>query len=179
MQGCIVMSIQKLLFKSVDYGWVVLIVVFLVSAAAPLNQFKVPPMMPTLIDTFQLELSMAGLMMSIFAITGVVMALPASYILQRLGPKIAGLIAAGCMVIGAVIGALSVTPSQLLISRVIEGTGMVLIAVVAPAAVGLWFPSERRGVPMGIWATWVPVGRIIMYNAAPPLGTAFGWQAVW
>jgi predicted MFS family arabinose efflux permease len=173
------MSTQKRLFNSLDYGWVVLIVVFLVSAAAPLNQFKVPPMMPTLMETFQLELSMAGLLMSIFAITGVIMALPASYLLQRMGPKIAGLIAAGCMVIGAAIGALSGNPGQLLVSRVIEGIGMVLIAVVAPAAVGMWFPPERRGVPLGIWATWVPVGRIIMYNAAPPLGTNFSWQAVW
>ena len=32
---------------------------------------------------------------------------------------------------------------------------------------------------MGIWATWVPVGRIIMYNVAPALGSASGWQSVW
>ncbi len=32
---------------------------------------------------------------------------------------------------------------------------------------------------MGIWATYVPVGSILMYNIAPALGAAAGWQAVW
>jgi predicted MFS family arabinose efflux permease len=161
------------------YAWVVLFVVFLASVVAPLNQFKVPPMLPPLMESFQLDLSTAGLLMSIFAVTGFVLALPAGFILQRLGPKAAGLIATACTVIGAVAGALSPSTGLLLASRVIEGIGMGLIAVVAPAVVGMWFPAERRGTPMGIWATWVPVGRIIMYNVAPALGTAVGWQAVW
>ncbi len=37
----------------------------------------------------------------------------------------------------------------------------------------------KAGTPMGIWATWVPVGSVIMYNAAPALAAAAGWQAVW
>ena len=32
---------------------------------------------------------------------------------------------------------------------------------------------------MGIWATWVLVGSLTMYNLAPPLGTSMGWRAVW
>jgi predicted MFS family arabinose efflux permease len=161
------------------YAWVVLFATFLVSAAAPLNQFKVPPMIPSLMESFQFDLSIAGLLMSIFAITGFILALPAGFILQRLGPKVVGLAAAGCTVIGSVVGALSPNTGLLLVSRVIEGIGMGLIAVVAPVIVGMWFPAERRGTPMGIWATWVPVGRIIMYNVAPTLGTAIDWRAVW
>jgi nitrate/nitrite transporter NarK len=56
---------------------------------------------------------------------------------------------------------------------------MGLIAVVAPAVIAMWFPAERRGTPMGIWATWVPVGSVIMYVLAPALGLNYGWQAVW
>jgi hypothetical protein len=32
---------------------------------------------------------------------------------------------------------------------------------------------------MGIWATWVPVGSVVMYNLAPALEASAGWQAVW
>jgi nitrate/nitrite transporter NarK len=56
---------------------------------------------------------------------------------------------------------------------------MGLIAVVAPAVVVTWFPPERRGLPMGIWATWVSLGSLIIYNAAPALNSFSDWQAVW
>jgi nitrate/nitrite transporter NarK len=56
---------------------------------------------------------------------------------------------------------------------------MGLIAVVAPAAIAMWFPREKQGTPMGIWATWVPVGSVLMFVLAPTMTAAFGWQSVW
>ncbi len=161
------------------YAWVILFVVFLASVAAPLNQNKVPPLMPILMQSFNIGLSQAGLLMSVFSITGFLLALPAGIILQKLGPKASGLIAVGSLVIGASLGALSGSMGLLLTSRVIEGVGMGLIAVVAPAIIALWFPPEKQGTPMGLWATWVPVGSIFMMITAPRLGIAAGWQAVW
>jgi MFS family permease len=87
-----------------------------------------------------------------------ILALPAGIILQKLGPKVAGLIAVGCLMIGSAWGALANGAGLLLASRVLEGVGMGLIAVVAPASIAMWFPREKQGTPMGIWATWVPVG---------------------
>ena len=84
--------------------WLVLLGVFLASVAAPLNQFKVPPMMLTLIKTFGLDLGTAGLLMSVFAVTGFILALPAGFILGRLGTKIVGLIAVGCLAAGSAFG---------------------------------------------------------------------------
>ena len=162
-----------------SYAWVILIVVFLASVAAPLNQFKVSPVMPVLMEAFGLDLSSAGYLMSVFAITGFVLALPAGIIIQKLGLKVAGLIATGCLMVGSVIGALSTTAGLMMVSRVIEGVGMGLIAVVAPAAIAIWFPPEKQGTPMGIWATWVPVGSVVMFLLAPALTEAINWQAVW
>jgi MFS family permease len=85
----------------------------------------------------------------------------------------------GCLVIGSVWGALVNSIGLLLASRVIEGVGMGLIAVVAPASIALWFPREKQGMPTGIWATWVPMGGVVMLNLAPVLENAAGWQAVW
>lgn len=161
------------------YAWVILLVVVLASVAAPLNQFKVPPLMPVLMETFRLNLSQAGLLMSVFAFTGLILALPAGIVLQKLGPKAAGLIAVGCLVIGSAWGALSNSAGVLLASRILEGVGMGLIAVVGPASIAMWFPREKQGTPMGIWATWVPVGSVTMYNLAPVLGTSAGWQTIW
>lgn len=161
------------------YAWVILFVVFLASVAAPLNQSKVPPMMSLLREAFNFDLAQAGSLMSVFAITGLILALPTGVILQKVGPKLIGIVALVCLVLGAAMGALAPVASVLLISRVIEGMGMGLISVIAPAIVSMWFPEKKRGTPMGIWATWVPVGSVLMYNLSPVLGTAYGWRSVW
>jgi len=161
------------------YAWVILAVVFLASVVAPLNLFKVPPVMPLLIDAFHMDISNAAWLMSIFAVTGLILAIPAGYIMQRFGPRATGLISVGFVIAGSVIGAISATAASLLLSRFIEGVGMGLIGVVGPAAIAMWFPAEARGLPMGVWSTWVPVGNIVMFNAAPLLARNFGWEAVW
>ena len=161
------------------YAWIILFVVFLASVAAPLNMSKVPPLMPVLRDTFALSLGQGGALMSVFAIMGLILALPTGFIMQKLGPKITGLVAMACLVVGASMGALAPTAGLLLGSRVVEGIGMGLITVVAPAIIAMWFPQERRGVPMGLWATWVPVGSVLMYNLAPAISSSLSWEAVW
>lgn len=161
------------------YAWIILAVVFLLSMAAPLNQFKVPPVMPLLIDALQLSLSSAGLLMSVFAITGFFLAIPAGFILQRLGLKTTGLVSAAFLVGGSLLGVVSAGSGLLLFSRFIEGVGMGLVSVTAPAAIAAWFPPRNRGTPMGIWAGWVPAGSLLMYLVAPALADGGGWRAVW
>jgi MFS family permease len=83
------------------------------------------------------------------------------------------------MASGAVLGALAGSYSSLIFSRVVEGAGIGLIGVAAPATIAMWFPPSRQGAPMGIWATWVPVGSVAAYNLAPLLTGSLGWQSVW
>ena len=90
--------------KPSAYAWVILAVVYLASVASALNQFKVPPVLPVLIRAFNLSLSNAGMLMSIFSVTGLILALPAGFIMQRLGLKITGLIAVGAVFIGSGLG---------------------------------------------------------------------------
>lgn len=162
-----------------QYAWIILLVVFLMSVAAPLNMAKVPPLMPVLRGAFALSLEQAGALMSVFAITGLILALPTGLIMQKLGPKTTGLVAMVCLVLGSGLGALAPNTFVLLASRVVEGIGMGLITVIAPAIIAMWFPREKQGVPMGLWATWVPVGNVLMYNLAPAVSARAGWQAVW
>ena len=59
-----------------------------------------------------------------------------------------------------------------------EGVGIGLIGVAAPSCVTIWFPERKRGLALGIWATWVPVGSVVAFNTAPAIAGAFGYQAV-
>ena len=67
-------------------AWLVLAVVLLFSIAAPLNQFKVPTIVPVFMQAFAISVGQAGLLMSVYAITGLVLALPAGLIYQKVSP---------------------------------------------------------------------------------------------
>ncbi|HEY2384286.1 MAG TPA: MFS transporter, partial [Terriglobia bacterium] len=103
--------------KTPGYAWVILTVVFLAGVAAPLNQFKVPPVMPVLIDTLHIDISSAGWLMSIFSVTGFILAIPAGYIMQRFGTKTTGLVSIAFVIAGSIGGALSATAGALFLSR--------------------------------------------------------------
>ena len=159
--------------------WFILIIILLASLAARLNQFKVPPVMPLLMEAFGVSAAQAGLLMSLFAITGLFLAIPAGFIFQRLGYRLTGMIAILSLVIGAGWGALSPGFDIMLASRFIEGAGMSLMSVVAPAVIALWFSPASRGKAMGIWAVWVPLGSTIMFLLAPTLAGRWNWPGVW
>jgi MFS family permease len=165
--------------KPSAYAWMILTVLYLASVASAINQFKVPPVLPVLIRAFNLSLSNAGMLMSIFSLTGFILALPAGFIMHRLGLKVTGLIAVGAVCIGSGLGAFCTTTDLMLASRFVEGAGIGLITIVAPAAIAAWFPAESRGTPLGLWTTCMPVGNILTFNLAPWLVELSGWQLVW
>jgi MFS family permease len=160
-------------------AWAVMLAAYLAGVAIALNQSKVPPAMQVLLQDLHMDMATGGWLMSAFAVAGIVLGIPAAFILIRLGPKLAGLIALGCTILGSIVGALATGSAMLLGGRVIEGIGLGLITVIAPTVISMWFPPEKRGMPMGIWASWVPVGSFIMYNLAGLLLRSFGWQSIW
>jgi MFS family permease len=160
-------------------AWLVMLAAYVAGVVVALNQFKVPPVMLTLLADLEMDTATGGWLMSSFAVAGILLGLPAALVFSRLGPRRAGLVALGCTVAGSAAGALARSAAALLAARVIEGIGLGLIAVIAPAIISLWFAPEDRGRPMGLWATWVPVGSFAIYNLAGPLTGAFGWRSLW
>jgi len=160
-------------------SWLILLIVLLFSIAAPLNQFKVPPVVPVLMGEFGISVGRAGLLMSVFALTGLIFAIPAGLIFHRIGYRSSGLIAGGSIVVGAVFGALARGTSALLLSRLIEGVGTSFMAVLAPAVINEHFAERRRATAIGIWAIWVPVGSTAMLVLAPRILVTSGWRGVW
>jgi len=160
-------------------AWAVMLAAYLAGVAIALNQSKVPPVMSALMTDLHIDAVTGGWLMSAFAVAGIVLGIPSAIVLGKLGPKLAGMIALSCTLLGSIIGALANSAPLLLAGRVIEGVGLGLIAVVAPAVISMWFAPHERGTPMGIWASWVPVGSFVMYNLAGPLLSSFGWQGIW
>ena len=49
----------------------ILLVIFFASIAGPLNQAKVPPLMPMIMEAFQLSIGEAGWLMSVFSLVAI------------------------------------------------------------------------------------------------------------
>ena len=164
--------------KIPGYAWVILALVYFASVAAPLNQFKVPPVMGLLIDSYTLTLAVAGMLMGVFALVGAILALPSGFIMGRIGVKGAGLCALFFLMAGSALGAAATTTSVLMASRVLEGVGMCLISIAAPTALAHWFPPHKHGLAMGIWGTWVPLGSILSFAVFPAIAEKSAWTGV-
>ncbi|MCL2877372.1 MAG: MFS transporter [Acidobacteria bacterium] len=161
------------------YAWVVLFALYMATLAAPLNMFKLPPVMTTIVGAFDLTSAQSGDLMSIFSVMGFVLAIPAGFILKRFGIKLTVLFSIGTIVAGTVFGAVAVSSGMLFAGRFIEGIGMGLVMVAAPLAISMWFPAHNRALPTGLWATSVGVGNVVTLVAAPSMAVAYGWQSVW
>ncbi|RDB61205.1 hypothetical protein C1878_11975 [Gordonibacter sp. 28C] len=161
-------------------AWGILAVTYLASFCAPLCQFKIPPLASWLFPAFHgaLDSVTFGTLMSAIAIIGVVLAFPAAFIARRMGLKNVILLSVACLGVGSALGGLANDLAGLMGSRLLEGVGIGLIGVAAPSCVTIWFPERKRGLALGIWATWVPVGSVVAFNTAPAIAGAFGYQAV-
>jgi MFS family permease len=172
-------TMSKTSAKTPGYAWVVLFALYMATLAAPLNLFKLPPVMTIIQKAFDLNMSGSGRLMSIFSIMGFVLAIPAGYILKRFGIKLTALVAVGSVAIGSCLGAIAKTSQMLFFGRFIEGVGMGLIMVAAPLAISIWFPAQKRALATGIWASSVGIGNVATLLFAPSLAVAYGWPAVW
>ncbi len=164
--------------KAPARAWAVLAVTYLASICAPLCQFKIPPLASWLFPAFHgaLDAVSFGTLMSAISVIGVVLAFPAAFIARKVGLKNVILLSVACLGIGSAIGGISANLELLMVSRLLEGVGIGLIGVAAPSCVTIWFPRKMRGIALGIWTTWVPVGSVLAFNVVPALAIAGGWQ---
>ncbi len=164
--------------KAPARAWAVLAVTYLASVCAPLCQFKIPPLASWLFPAFHgaLDAVSFGTLMSAIGIIGVVLAFPAAFIARKIGLKNVILLSVACLGVGSLVGGFSTNVELLMASRFIEGVGIGLIGVAAPSCVTIWFPRKMRGIALGIWTTWVPVGSVLSFNVVPALAIAGGWQ---
>lgn len=165
--------------KTSAKGWAACLAAIFGGMALALLQNKLTPVMNVIMDAFNIDMAMAGLLSTIFTVMGVVMALPAAGMLKKFGPRTSGLIAFACAIAGSVVGIMTENVTVMLVSRVIEGTGIGIIAVLAPSVISMWFPPEKRGLPMGIWGSWMMVSQTALFFSGTAITDAWGWRGMW
>jgi len=159
--------------------WVVFISFFLLGVVSSVALNKAAPVLTIIGDDFAMDLSTVGWINSCFSVMGMLIAFPAALFIRKLGFRGCIAVSGSAVVIGGLLGLFAPSAPVFLAARVIEGLGLGLNAVVCPAAVVRLFEPRRRGLPMGVWATWIGAGGIIAYVLAPAMTAAFGWRSLW
>lgn len=165
---------------SMGRRWLIFTSVLLLGVLSSICMFKAPPLFSAIIPELGFTDETIGWVMSMFAMIGIVLAFPASAILNKLGTKKSLILTGASFLLGSLLGAVANSVALLLVSRFIEGVGMGLISVVGGAAVASVIPARKQGLAMGIWSIWFPAGLVIAFNVSPLLYAAMGtWRAAW
>ena len=128
-------------------AWAVLIAVWIVAIAAPLNMFKPSTISVEIIQSLNIAGSSYGWIMSVFSIMGLILAFPATGLVYRFGLKKSLAVSVIALFAGSLLGALSQSFEMLLVSRIIEGCGMVSLALPVQRLSACGFPRAGKALP--------------------------------
>jgi MFS family permease len=157
-------------------AWAMLALVTLAHAGGALSVLSVAPLAPFLMESLALSRAEVGLFLPAVYLGGVLMALPAGWLTDRLGAR--ATLALGQLVIGAGV-LLAATTGGLAASLaclVLAGFGFSVLNPSTGRAVVEWFPPRRRGVAMGIKQTGLTLGGLTGALTLPALALAQGWR---
>jgi DHA1 family inner membrane transport protein len=156
--------------------WRAVLVVVASGIIAALQVGKGIITLPALRADFSLDLAAAGWVISVFAFLGVVGGIPAGAVVNRFGDRFICLVGLLVLAVGALVSALTTSFALLLIARIIEGTGFLLITVAAPALLQRIAAPSDRDLAFGMWSAFMPGGMAIALLCGAALE---GWRPFW
>ncbi|CAD7023073.1 MFS transporter [Pseudorhizobium endolithicum] len=159
--------------------WSQVTIAVLGGAAAALHVGKVPPALPLLRQEMNLDLVSAGWLMGLVSLMGGLLGLMLGRVADRITHRRAMLLSLSLLTAGSFAGAFSRSAALLFASRVVEGIGLILAVVAAPALITAATDLKDRGLAFSAWAGWLPAGVGGMMLVSPGLLPNFGWRGAW
>ncbi len=152
-------------FKS-GRAWIVACIAIIASILISVNCNKLPATMSLVIPALGIDAGMAGNIMSLNGYVGLIMTFVVAGIIMKFGARKATDIVLLCAVVGAIISAFATDVAVLVVGRLIEGVGYACIGSVVPVIISEWFPPSKRGIPMGLFSVWVPLGSMFIMGTS-------------
>jgi MFS transporter, CP family, cyanate transporter len=128
---------------------------------------------------FGLTLVQASWLVSVLPLAGAMAGIASGLLCDRLGWDRALIIGLVLLGVGSFIALFSAHMPLLLLSRIIESAGFLLVAVACPKRIATIVPVQSRGMWMGIWGTWIPSGVLTAMLIGPALIAHGGWRWIW
>jgi len=134
--------------------------------------------MPLIIADLHIGVGIGSMILAIVAFVGALGAMPVSMVLRRLGAHRALIFGLGAIGIGSAIGAAASGAAILIVSRAIEGFGLLATVLVIPDLLQQTVAPRDRDLMLAIWGSYMPIGTVVMLLLGPAL-PEIGWRALW
>jgi DHA1 family multidrug resistance protein-like MFS transporter len=137
----------------------------------------VAPILPSYAESFEVTYVQVGLVISSFAVTRMVLDIPAGFILKKYDKRvimIAGLI---LIVVSSVVAGMAPDYNYLLLGRTIEGAGSALYVTAATVFLAQISGTEKRGRSMSIYSGMLLLGAIFGPSFGGFVATLYGIRA--
>jgi len=155
------------------------LVVIAAGVCAALHIGKLPPAITTLGETLGLTLVQAGFLLSLVQAAGMTLGLVFGAVADGLGLRRSMIV--GLCVLGAasLLGGSATGVPALLLLRVLEGFGFLLVVLPAPGLVRQLLPPGRVPVMLGVWGAYMPFATALALLFGPLFIQTLGWRAWW
>lgn len=140
---------------------------------------KLPPTVPVLQAELGISLVQAGFLLSLVQAAGMSFALLLGSYTAKIGLKRCVLLGLTLLGSASFIGGFVQDYSALLILRVIEGFGFLLVTLSGPAMIRQLVAIEQLPAKMGLWSAYMGGGMGIGLLTTPFLLDVLDWQGVW
>jgi MFS family permease len=156
--------------------WIVLGIVYLSFLAQAAVFQSIPPILSLIIADLRLSYAEASLLMSLYALPGVVLSLLVGFLVDRSGPHVLAILCLIGTIVGALLVAFGPTFPVLVLGRLVAGAGGLSLLIVGSQYVAAWFTGHELGTAVGIYSTALPVATILALITLGPVGAAVGWR---
>lgn len=134
---------------------------------------KIAPLVPWYVDGNGMSLVAAGWLAAILGLFIAATALPAGWVIARIGLGCAILVGSVATVVGGLALAVSHAPSAAFAARLVEAVGYLGLCVALPAALDAISPTHWKGPVLAVWSGFVPMGFAVSDFLAAAMLPAF------
>ena len=155
------------------------LVVLAAGICAALHVGKLAPAIGALQQALGVTLLQAGFLLSLVQLAGMSLGLALGAWADTMGPRrsmLLGLVTLGLASIG---GALSQSVAALMVLRVVEGFGFLLVVLPAPGLLRALVVPRQLSTMLGLWGTYMPTATAAALLCGPLFIAAWGWRAWW
>ena len=160
--------------------WIILGVVYLCMLAFAITLQSIPPVLSLIMAELKISHAQGGLLMSLFALPGIIVSIPAGMLADRYGQRVICLVSFSLAIAGTAIVATGNSLPILILGRLVTGVGAMTLMVLGPQLLGQWFRGREMGIAMGVFNAGFPLGTILSLNFLAMAGESLGWRAsIW